>query len=107
MGWQNRFRATYRSCYCYRCQSLLVRLPAPLVLVTNFDQPTRKGMAVEGPKKGRSIRVNSMWLLQHLLEQRFVALNIVRRTIRRRRFGALARDPALQRMGVGPLLAAG
>ena len=40
-----------------------------------------------------------MCLLQQLLEPRSVARNIVRRTIRRRRFGALARDSALQWMG--------
>src|ERR1700693_1562805 len=40
-----------------------------------------------------------MCLLRQLLGPRFVSPNIVRRTIRRRRFGALARDSALQWMG--------
>src|SRR6266403_822452 len=44
--------------------------------------------------------------LKHL-EPRFVAPNKARRTIRRRRFGALARDPALLRMEVGLLLPVG
>jgi hypothetical protein len=43
--------------------------------------------------------MNSMYLLQQLLESRFVAPNIVRRTIARRRFGALVRNTALECRG--------
>ena len=40
------------------------------------------------------IRIYSMYLLQQSLEPRFLATNIAGRPIVRRRFGAVARDPA-------------
>jgi hypothetical protein len=63
-------------------------------------------MAVEEPK-GRSVRVNSMYLLQQLLEPRLVAPNIARRAPGD---GGLARLPEIRRcngIGVRLILAVG
>jgi hypothetical protein len=93
MDWRNRITATDQY------ESLQIRLLKPKGLKTYFPSAGRERVWQLKSQKGRSIRIMSMYLLQHPLEPRLLAPGIAKRTIWRQRFGARARIPAPPWMG--------